>query len=147
MRRFFRKEGLPDELLDKLLTYMVISTIVGARLGHVFFYQWDYYSAHPGDILKVWEGGLASHGAAIAIIIGMYLFSKRETGKSTLYILDKVVVTVALAGCLIRLGNFFNSEIYGQKANSMIETVYTDLPRQAILRYWDEEVEDIRFYF
>lgn len=147
MRRFFRKEGLPDELLDKLLTYMVISTIIGARLGHVFFYQWDYYSAHPGDILKVWEGGLASHGAAIAIIIGMYLFSKRETGKSTLYILDKVVVTVALAGCLIRLGNFFNSEIYGHKANSAIETVYTDLPRQAILRYWDEEVKDIRFAF
>ena len=141
------KEKCPEEWIDSVFITVMIGTIAGARLGHVFFYQWDYYSTHPGDILKVWEGGLASHGAAIAIIIGMYLFSKRETGKSTLYILDKVVVTVALAGCLIRLGNFFNSEIYGQKANSMIETVYTDLPRQAILRYWDEEVEDIRFSF
>lgn len=145
MRGFLRREGHPDELLDKLLTYMVIATIIGARLGHVFFYQWDYYSQHLDEILKVWEGGLASHGAAIAIIIGMYIFSKRESKKSTLWILDKVVVTVALAGCLIRMGNFFNSEIYGNKANSSIQTVYTDLPRQALLRYWDEQLVKVSF--
>jgi prolipoprotein diacylglyceryltransferase len=145
MRGFLRKEGHPDELLDKLLTYMVIATIIGARLGHVFFYQWDYYSQNPVDIFKVWEGGLASHGAAIAIIISMYFFSKKESKKSTLWILDKVVVTVAIAGCLIRLGNFFNSEIYGDKANSSIQTVYSDLPRQALLRYWDQQLESVEF--
>lgn len=145
MRRFLRNEGHPDELLDKLLTYMVIATIVGARLGHVFFYQWDYYSQNPVEIFKVWEGGLASHGAAIAIIISMYLFSKRESKRSTLWILDKVVVTVALAACLIRMGNFFNSEIYGHKANSAIETVYTDLPRQALFRYWEDQIEAVEF--
>ena len=147
MLGFLKREGLGQELLDKLLTYMVIATIIGARLGHVFFYQWDYYSQHPADIFKVWEGGLASHGAAIAIIIGMYIFSKRVSKRSSLWILDKVVVTVALAGCLIRMGNFFNSEIYGQRANSAIETVYTDLPRQALLKYpaWEKYLESVEF--
>lgn len=98
----------------------------------MFFYQWDYYSQHPVEILKVWEGGLASHGAAIAIIIALYFFSKKVSKKSTLWILDKVVVTVALAGCFIRMGNMFNSEIYGKLHNSSIETVYLDLPRQSI---------------
>ena len=75
MKRIFKNEGVPQEKLDTLLTYVVIATVVGARLGHVFFYQWDYYSQHPSEILKVWEGGLASHGAAIAIIIAIIIYS------------------------------------------------------------------------
>jgi phosphatidylglycerol---prolipoprotein diacylglyceryl transferase len=145
MNGFFKKEGVPKEVLDSLLSYMVIATILGARLGHVFFYQWDYYSENPIEILKVWKGGLASHGAAIAIIITLYYFSKKITHKSPLWILDKVVITVALAACFIRLGNMFNSEIYGNMANSPTETVFVDLSREALSNYWEEDITKIDF--
>ncbi|MBI1316371.1 prolipoprotein diacylglyceryl transferase [bacterium] len=145
MLGFFKKEGIPQDWLDRLLTYMVIATIIGARLGHVFFYQWDYYKLHPDEILKVWEGGLASHGAAIAIVIALIWFSRKVSKRSPLWILDRVVITVALAGCFIRLGNWFNSEIYGKPGNSAIETVYLDLPRQDLLRYWDKSIESVAF--
>ena len=124
MKGIFKREGLSQDKLDTLLTYVVIATILGARLGHVFFYQWDYYSQNPGEILKIWEGGLASHGAAVAIIIAIVIYAKRELNKSWLWMIDRVVITVALAGTLIRMGNFFNSEIYGAMANSSLETVY-----------------------
>lgn len=112
MLRFFKKEGLDVELLDKLSTYMIIATIVGARLGHVLFYQPDYYFANPSEILKIWNGGLASHGAAIAIPIALWLFS-RKTQRSFMWTIDRIVIVVALAGALIRTGNLMNSEIYG----------------------------------
>jgi phosphatidylglycerol---prolipoprotein diacylglyceryl transferase len=145
MNGFFKKEGVPKDTLDKLLTYMVFATILGARLGHVFFYQWDYYSENPIEIFKVWEGGLASHGAAIAIIIALYIFSKKVTHKSPLWILDKVVITVALAACFIRLGNMFNSEIYGNITNAPTETVFLDLSREVLNNYWEDEVQFIEF--
>ena len=91
MKYILKRENQPEEWLDSLLIYVVISTIIGARLGHVFFYQWDYYSQNPMEIFMVWQGGLASHGAAIAIIIGLMIFSKRVTKKSVLWILDRVV--------------------------------------------------------
>ena len=91
---------------------MAIGTIVGARLGHCLFYEPAYYLSNPIEILKIWRGGLASHGAAVGIITALYLFSKK-TKRPTLYILDRVAITVALAGVLIRLGNLMNSEIYG----------------------------------
>lgn len=109
----FKHEGAPERWLGTLLTYLVVCTIVGARLGHVFFYEWDYYSAHPGEILKVWNGGLASHGGTIAIIIGMWIFCKFVAHKPLSWVIDKIVAPVALTGCLIRLGNLMNSEIYG----------------------------------
>lgn len=115
----FKHEGAPEKWLGILLTYLVVCTIVGARLGHVFFYEWDYYSAHPGEILKVWNGGLASHGGTIAIIIGMWIFSRFVAHKPLSWIIDKIVAPIALTGCLIRLGNLMNSEIYG---------AVTDLP-------------------
>lgn len=133
MKRFFEKEGVPQEKLDTLVTYTVLATIVGARLGHVFFYQWDYYSQHPIEILKVWEGGLASHGAAIAIILAIIYYSKKVLKKSPLWMLDRLVITVALAACLIRMGNYFNSEIYGDMGNSAMQTVFTDPTRGYIL--------------
>ena len=112
MQRFFNKEGVPIKLLDELTTYMIIGTIVGARLGHVFFYEPAWYLAHPIKILKVWEGGLASHGAAIGIIISLLIFSKVRH-KPFLWVIDRIVIVVALAGFLIRMGNLMNSEIYG----------------------------------
>lgn len=145
MLNIFKREGIPQAWLDQLLTYMVVATIVGARLGHVFFYQWDYYKEHPLEILMIWEGGLASHGAALAIIAAMFLYSRRVSKKSVLWILDRVVITVALAGCFIRLGNMANSEIYGKPGNSAIETVFVGLPKEFIETNYNEFITDVQF--
>jgi len=110
--KFFKKEGLTVEILDKLTIYMALGTVIGARLGHCLFYEPDYYLSNPVEILKVWKGGLASHGAAIGILIALYLFV-RKYKKPFIWILDRIVVVVALGGALIRLGNLMNSEIYG----------------------------------
>ena len=111
--RMFRHEGAPERWLGILLTYVVIATVVGARIGHVFFYEWDYYPAHPEKIIRIWEGGLASHGGTIAIIIALFIYSWLVTKKPASWVFDKIVVAIALVGGLIRLGNLMNSEIYG----------------------------------
>lgn len=112
LQKIFNKEGVPIKLLDELTTYMIIGTILGARLGHVFFYEPAWYLAHPIKILQIWEGGLASHGAAIGIIISLLIFSYVRK-KPFLWVIDRIVIVVALAGFLIRMGNLMNSEIYG----------------------------------
>lgn len=111
--RMFRHEGAPEKWVGSLLVYVVVATFFGARFGHVFFYAWDYYSQHLGDILKVWEGGLASHGGAIGIVIAILLYSKYVTKKNPLWTFDRLVVPVPFVGALIRMGNLFNHEIYG----------------------------------
>ena len=111
--KMFKHEGAPESWLGTLLIYVVVATIVGARLGHVFFYEWGYYSQHPAEILKIWEGGLASHGGTIAIIISLFLFSWFVSHKPASWVFDKIVIPIALVGGLIRLGNLMNSEIYG----------------------------------
>ena len=119
---FYKREDLPVSLLDPLLFTLIVCTIVGARLGHVLFYQPDYYLAHPAEIFKIWHGGLASHGGAIAILIGLWWYA-RHYGKKYrfdfLWILDRIGIAIAFAGMFIRLGNLMNSEIYGDA---------TDLP-------------------
>lgn len=111
--RMFKHEGAPERWLGILLIYVVVATIVGARLGHVFFYEWDVYRLDPIKILYIWEGGLASHGGAVAIIIAVILFSIFVTKRSPLWTFDRLVIAIALVGGLIRLGNLFNSEIFG----------------------------------
>ncbi len=110
--KFFKKEGLSVELLDKLTIYMALGTVIGARLGHCLFYEPDYYLSNPIEILKIWRGGLASHGAAVGILVALVLWA-RKFKKSFIWIIDRIVVVVALAGACIRLGNLMNSEIYG----------------------------------
>ena len=112
MKKIFANEGLGEKVLDQLSTYMLVLTIVGARLGHCLFYEPAYYLSNPFEILKIWEGGLASHGAAVGIILGLYFFA-RSNKKPYLWILDRVAIVVALAGFLIRIGNLMNSEIFG----------------------------------
>ena len=112
MRKMYRKEKISDELLDKLTIYMLIFSVVGARLGHCLFYEPEYYLSDPIKILYIWEGGLASHGGAIGILLGLLLYS-RKTKINYLHILDLIVVPVALGGAFIRIGNLMNSEIYG----------------------------------
>lgn len=116
---FFKREGLPESLLDSLLYTLLIASIVGARLGHCLFYQPDYYLASwKGfwEIFMPWKGGLASHGGAIALLLAMWWYSHRYGKKydfDYLWIMDHLCIAVAFAGCFIRLGNLFNSEIYG----------------------------------
>lgn len=110
---FFRKEGQNEVLVDKLTIIMVLSTIIGARLGHVFFYEPAKYLSNPIDILKVYEGGLASHGAAVAIILGLLYYAKKTPGQSFRWVADRIVIVTALTGALIRFGNLMNSEIGG----------------------------------
>jgi len=112
MKKIFANEGYGDATLDRLTVYVAIGTIVGARLGHCFFYEPAYYLANPVEILKVWHGGLASHGAAIGILLALWFFVRKEK-KPYIWAIDRVVIVVALAGALIRLGNLMNSEIYG----------------------------------
>ncbi|MDH4058387.1 MAG: prolipoprotein diacylglyceryl transferase [Cyclobacteriaceae bacterium] len=112
----FKKEGKPEKDVDTLTIYMVIATIIGARLGHVFFYEPQRYLANPIDIFKIWEGGLASHGAAVGIFVALWLYSrKKKAGQSYLQTLDRIAILVALTGALIRFGNFYNSEIIGKQ--------------------------------
>ncbi len=111
--RMFRHEGAPEKWLGLLLVWVMGGTIIGARLGHCFFYEWDFYSAHPEKIIRVWEGGLASHGGAIGVIIAVLLFSLFTSKRSPMWTFDRLVIPIALVGGLIRLGNLFNSEIFG----------------------------------
>ncbi|MCX4259453.1 MAG: prolipoprotein diacylglyceryl transferase [Muribaculaceae bacterium] len=117
--RIFKHEGAPEKWLGTLLLWTMAGTIIGARLGHVFFYEWDLYSNNPIHILYIWEGGLASHGGAIGVIVGVLCFSWITAKKNPIWTFDRLVIPVALVGGLIRLGNLMNHEIYGHA---------TDLP-------------------
>ncbi len=116
--RFLATQRLTAEMLDKLLIYIAVGTVIGARLGHCFFYEPVYFLTHPFEILKIWKGGLASHGAAFGILISAWLYI-RKYNLSFLWLMDRIVIVVPLGGAFIRLGNLFNSEIYGRQ---------TDLP-------------------
>lgn len=115
--RIFKHEGAPEKWLGSLFIYVVVATILGARLGHVFFYDWDKYQDHLIDILKIWEGGLASHGGTAGIMIAVVLFSHFVTKRDLLWTFDRLVVPTGLVAALIRIGNLMNHEIYGAPTN------------------------------
>lgn len=117
--RMFSHAGRTQEEMDRLLMYVLVATIVGARLGHVIFYNPDFYLRNLHLVPQVWTGGLASHGAAIGIIIAMYLYTKKTHRMTFFWLADRVVPAVAIGGMFIRIGNFMNSEILGKA---------TDLP-------------------
>ena len=130
--RFFKLENVKIEVLDRLTIYMAIGTVVGARLGHCLFYEPQDYLSNPIEILKIWHGGLASHGAAIGILIALYLFARKEK-RTYFWIVDRIVIVVALSGFLIRTGNLMNSEIYGRETTLpwgfIFERVGENLPK------------------
>lgn len=113
MERMFRHEGVPEKWLGILLIYVAVATIVGSRLGHCLFYEWDYFSKHPIEILYTWRGGLASHGGTIGLMIAVILFSIFTTKRNPFWTFDRLVIPIALVGALIRIGNLMNHEIYG----------------------------------
>ena len=129
MKKIFEHENESIEKLDSLFIWTVLATLLGARLGHVFFYDWEYYRNHLAEILLPFRftphfeftgfAGLASHGAAIGIIISMYFFSKKIMQKPLLWVLDRVVIPVASGAIFVRIGNFFNSEIVGYETSSV----------------------------
>lgn len=115
-KRYLRGDKLTSEMLDSLLIYIAVGGIVGARLGHCLFYEPDFYLKHPLEILKVWKGGLASHGGIIGLLLALWLYI-RKYKIPFLWLMDRIAVVVALANAFIRIGNFFNSEIYGLPTN------------------------------
>lgn len=138
MRKIFKAEGKPEKDLDSLTFYMIIGTVLGARIGHCLFYSPAYYLTNPIEIFKVWEGGLASHGAAIGILTALWLFVKKKKIYDYMWILDRIVIVVALSGLFIRTGNFFNSEILGKPTNLPIGVIFSSfdvLPRHPAQLY------------
>ncbi|MBV6646862.1 MAG: prolipoprotein diacylglyceryl transferase, partial [Cyclobacteriaceae bacterium] len=152
--RIYRTDGQNPKDVDILTTYMVIATILGARLGHCLFYNPGHYLSNPIEILKVWEGGLASHGGAIGILIALWLYANYDIrakllgglipysfsakkivrqGQSYFWVLDRMVIVVALTGALIRTGNFMNSEMEGTLTGSGTGVVYAAATEEALM--------------
>lgn len=128
-------EGKPAKDVEKLTIYALIGTVIGARLGHVLFYdEGGIYRANPIKALYIWEGGLASHGAAFALILSVWLYSRKRHGQSFLWVIDRVVITVALGGALIRMGNLMNSEIIGKPTGTDYGFVFARSGYDAILK-------------
>lgn len=111
-QHIFRSEHVSPRWVDVLTMYMVVGTIVGARLGHLFFYEPDIFLKDPLEVFRIWHGGLASHGATLCIPLACWLFARRYQF-DTLWVLDRIVMAVGIGGACIRLGNFMNSEIGG----------------------------------
>ena len=150
MKKIFEKEKIPLEYLESLFVYMVISILLGARLGDVFFYSWDYYQDHFIEILlpirETSDGysftgfrGLASHGAVIGALVGLYFYKRKFKQKTLLWLLDRITVPVALGAAFVRLGNFFNSEIVGKYTGTNFGVVFLNnretLPRHPAQLY------------
>ena len=111
--RIFKHEKHPDNWYNSLFIYMIVGIVVGARLGHMFFYEPARTLANPMEIFRIWEGGLASHGGVIGIIIAVWLYSRKVTKESILWTLDRVMVPTGLTAAMIRFGNLTNHEIFG----------------------------------
>ncbi|MCX6169104.1 MAG: prolipoprotein diacylglyceryl transferase [Ignavibacteriales bacterium] len=141
----FNKEKKSEQDLNDLVWIMILGTVLGARIGHCFFYNPSYYLKHPEEILQIWKGGLASHGAAIGIMIAIYFYVRKRKEMTYLWIFDRVVITVALAGFFIRMGNLFNSEIIGKPTNSTWGFVFTSV--DMIPRHPAQLYESIAYLF
>jgi phosphatidylglycerol:prolipoprotein diacylglycerol transferase len=137
MKWIFQQEKVKIELLDSLLMYCVFGIIVGARLGHCLFYDPDFYLSNPMKILAIWEGGLASHGGGLGVIIAVYFFQKKYKVEY-LWLLDRLAIATALFGFFVRFANFMNSEIIGIQTDVPWAVVFTRidlLPRHPAQLY------------
>lgn len=113
MHWIFRRENKPEKDLDCLFYHVILGSVVGARMGYCLIYNPEYYFNHPFEIMKIWEGGLSSHGGGIGVFTALYFYTRRRPGQSLLRMLDRIAIPAALSGCFIRIGNLFNSEIVG----------------------------------
>jgi phosphatidylglycerol:prolipoprotein diacylglycerol transferase len=157
MNLVYKTEGRTNQQLDRLTMYIVLGTVIGARLGHCLFYGplWDMYDVqgnlleegyldHPLNLLKVYEGGLASHGGAIGIIIGAIYYCRKEK-ESLLWVFDRLMIAVPLASMFIRLGNLMNSEIIGKPTNSSFGFIFSRIDN--VPRYPAQLYEAIAYLF
>lgn len=138
MKSIYKRDGVSIEKLDSLFIYTVLGTLIGARLGHVIFYQPELFKEDflsvflPFQFVPTFEftgfQGLASHGAAIGIVIAMILYSKKVLKKPVLWILDRIVLPVSIGGMFIRIGNFMNSEIVGKPTDSALGVIFKEYP-------------------
>ena len=150
MKKIYDEEKIPLEYLESLFVYMIISVLLGARLGDVIFYSWDYYQNHLIEILLpirdtptgyTFTGfrGLASHGAVVGTLIGLYLYKRKFTHKPLLWLLDRVTVPIAIGASFVRFGNLLNSEIVGKYTNTNFGVVFLNrgesLPRHPAQLY------------
>lgn len=136
--QIYRHERRSEQNLSSLFLYIFLGTVIGARLGHVLFYQPDYYLARPWEILMIWQGGLASHGGFIGVLIAIYLYVRKYNEMSFLELSDRLVIASLPAASLIRIGNFFNSEILGVPTNlpwAIIFLRVDDIPRHPAMLY------------
>lgn len=134
----FKREGRPPDEAYDLALFVIAGTVIGARLGHVLFYNPEYYFSHPWKIPAVWEGGLASHGAVVGIIVSVWLYARQATNQSFLYVVDHIGLAVPFSGFLIRMGNFFNSEILGiptQVPWAVVFAQVDNVPRHPVQLY------------
>ena len=145
MRWIYKLDGRDPEEVERLTLYMVVATIVGARVGHCLFYDPIYYLSNPLKILYIWEGGLASHGAAISIILGMVIYS-RKVNETFFWVMDRIVIVVCLAGAFIRTGNFMNSEILGLPTESGSGVVFAKSVNDILMFRFDGRVDEISFH-
>ncbi len=137
MSYVYKREGRTEGEVDTMTLYIVFGTLLGARLGHVLFYDPVHYVQNPLSILAVWEGGLASHGGGIGILVSAFLFA-RKTKVSYLWLLDRLSIVAALTGCFIRVGNLMNSEMVGTPTTlpwGFIFTRIDDVPRHPAQLY------------
>jgi phosphatidylglycerol---prolipoprotein diacylglyceryl transferase len=138
MAQICRREGRNLDHLSELFIYLMLGTIIGARLGHVLFYQPDYYLSHPWEIPMIWQGGLASHGGFAGVLISLYLYLKKHRDMSFIELADRLAIPCLLAAALIRIGNFFNSEIVGIPSNLPWAVVFAridNIPRHPAMLY------------
>jgi prolipoprotein diacylglyceryl transferase len=113
MHYLYKKQNIGEDKFEPMFIYCFLGILIGARLGHCLFYQWDYYTSNPVEILKVWEGGLASHGGVFGVIFAAWLYSKKITKQSVWWLFDRIIPSVAVLCFCIRFGNLMNSEIFG----------------------------------
>lgn len=141
MKAIYKQDGVNVDKLDSLFIYTVLATLIGARLGHVIFYQPELFIEDPLSVFLPFQfvpefeftgfQGLASHGAALGIMIAMYIYSKKILKKPVLWILDRIVIPTALGGMFIRIGNFMNSEIVGKPTGSDFGVIFKEYPAKA----------------
>lgn len=138
MKYLLKLENKPTNKLDTFSIYLILGTVIGARLGHCFFYEPQYYLQNPIEIFAIWKGGLASHGGMLGILLAAWLFTKRNTEYGYIATLDKLSVISASSAVLIRVGNLFNSEIYGKPTGTNFGVIFTavdELPRHPTQLY------------
>ncbi|GFO71564.1 phosphatidylglycerol--prolipoprotein diacylglyceryl transferase [Bathymodiolus japonicus methanotrophic gill symbiont] len=133
---YLRELGTAEDV-DRLLWYCIGGSIIGARLGHILFYNPGYYFAEPQKIIAIWEGGLASHGGVFGVLISLYIY-QRKASFNYFWILDRAAIAASLSGCLVRIGNFLNSEITGTATNAAWAVIFKRLdntPRHPVQLY------------